>query len=216
MTPAERHAELVYTETLFEKVSTQISNSGMTTNAGEPTQALLGILYSGDWLAFLKEALNLRTTMNIYRDLGKFVEQADADALARGDGPEDSSIDQHFRSGVYLGVGASHLVLSMMPARVLSLVEMFGYKGDRETGLEYLMRAGGWTKDKESPDISVSVCLLLFTYHWPFLDQKADGLERQRKKVSGEVFATWCCSSFILFLAASPLMGLTLTLRKRL
>ena len=37
MTPTERHAELVYAESLFEK-------------------ALLGIVYSGDWLAFVKEA----------------------------------------------------------------------------------------------------------------------------------------------------------------
>jgi hypothetical protein len=37
MTPMELHAELVYTESLFEK-------------------ALLGIVYSGDWLAFVKEA----------------------------------------------------------------------------------------------------------------------------------------------------------------
>ena len=36
MTPTERHAELVYTESLFEK-------------------GLLGIVYSGDWLAFIKE-----------------------------------------------------------------------------------------------------------------------------------------------------------------
>lgn len=37
MTPMERHAELVYAESLYEK-------------------ALLGIVYSGDWLAFVKEA----------------------------------------------------------------------------------------------------------------------------------------------------------------
>jgi len=37
MNPVERHAELVYAESLFEK-------------------ALLGIVYSGDWLAFIKEA----------------------------------------------------------------------------------------------------------------------------------------------------------------
>jgi hypothetical protein len=37
MTAVERHAELVYAESLFEK-------------------ALLGIVYSGDWLAFIKEA----------------------------------------------------------------------------------------------------------------------------------------------------------------
>ena len=37
MTDVERHAELMYAETLYEK-------------------ALLGIAYSGDWLAFIKEA----------------------------------------------------------------------------------------------------------------------------------------------------------------
>lgn len=37
MTPMERHAELVYAESLYEK-------------------ALLAIVYSGDWLAFAKEA----------------------------------------------------------------------------------------------------------------------------------------------------------------
>ncbi|OBZ74848.1 Tetratricopeptide repeat protein 39B [Grifola frondosa] len=85
MTAVERHAELVYAESLFEK-------------------SLLGIVYSGDWLAFIKDALNLRTTINIYRQLGKYLEIVDAEAQARGKGPEDSSIDAHFRSGVYLGV----------------------------------------------------------------------------------------------------------------
>lgn len=38
----------------------------------------------------------------------------------------------------------SHLVLSMMPGKLLALVELFGYKGDRKFGLELLERAGGW------------------------------------------------------------------------
>jgi tetratricopeptide repeat protein 39 len=37
MTPVERHAELIFAETMFEK-------------------AVLGIVYSGDWLQFIKEA----------------------------------------------------------------------------------------------------------------------------------------------------------------
>jgi hypothetical protein len=56
----------------------------------------------------------------------------------------DPSIDVHFRSGVYLGLGMSHLALSMMPGKLLALVELFGYKGDRKLGLELLERAGGW------------------------------------------------------------------------
>ncbi|KAI0255620.1 hypothetical protein BJV78DRAFT_1177213 [Lactifluus subvellereus] len=135
MTAVERHAELVYAESLFEK-------------------ALLGIVYSGDWLAFIKEALNMRSTMQVYRQLGKFLDQMDAEARARGEGPEDKSIDEHFRSGVYLGVGLSHLILSLMPARLATLVELFGYKGNRRAGLALLQKAGGWTKESSNPSVS--------------------------------------------------------------
>jgi hypothetical protein len=47
-------------------------------------------------------------------------------------------------SGVYLGLWMSHLVLSLMPGKILAFVELFGYKGDRALGLELLERAGGW------------------------------------------------------------------------
>ncbi|KAF8823477.1 hypothetical protein HHX47_DHR10000365 [Lentinula edodes] len=60
MTDVERHAELVYAESLFEK-------------------ALLGIVYSGDWLAFIKETLNMRTTIQVYRTLHKYINTMDAD-----------------------------------------------------------------------------------------------------------------------------------------
>ncbi|KAL1743719.1 hypothetical protein HDZ31DRAFT_83230 [Schizophyllum fasciatum] len=128
MTAVERHAELTYTETLYEK-------------------SLLGIVYSGDWLAFIREILNMRTIMNSYRQLAKFIEAMDDEGRA-------DEVDKHFRSGVYLGIGASNLILSLMPARLLTIVELFGYKGDRKFGLEMLQKAGGWTADSEEPLIS--------------------------------------------------------------
>lgn len=134
MTPVERHAELVYAEGLYER-------------------AVVGIAYSGDWLAFIKEALNMRTAFNIYRQLGKYLEQADAEAAAQGKGPEDPTIDAHFRSGVYLGVGSANLMLSLMPSRLLSLIELFGYKGDRQLGLSLLYKAGGWTAESDEPAV---------------------------------------------------------------
>ena len=96
----------------------------------------------------------MRTAFNIYRQLGKFLEEVDAAAQAAGKGPEDTSIDAHFRSGVQLGVGMSNLLLSMMPSRLLALIELFGYKGDRQIGLQTLYKAGGWTKDSDLPSIS--------------------------------------------------------------
>ncbi|KAJ7094900.1 hypothetical protein C8R43DRAFT_907997 [Mycena crocata] len=130
MTPVERHAELVYAESLFEK-------------------ALLGIVYSGDWLAFVKEALNMRTIITIYRSLYKYILAVDAEyaaeqgAAGKGGG-ESPALDAHFRSGVYLGAGMSTLILSLLPARLLNIIELFGYRADRTEGLEVLGRAGGW------------------------------------------------------------------------
>ncbi|KAJ6562224.1 hypothetical protein B0H19DRAFT_1143862 [Mycena capillaripes] len=142
MTDMERHAELVYAESLFEK-------------------ALLGIVYSGDWLAFIKEALNMRTIITIYRTLYKYVCAVDAEYAAElaastpagatnGSAPlhspESPKIDAHFRSGVYLGAGMSTLILSLLPARLLNIIELFGYAADRAEALEILGRAGGWGK----------------------------------------------------------------------
>ncbi|KAI0085514.1 hypothetical protein BDY19DRAFT_438314 [Irpex rosettiformis] len=135
MTVVERHAELVYAESLFEK-------------------ALIGIAYSGDWLAFIKEALNMRTAFNIYRQLGKWLDEMDAAAQATGKGAEDPTIDAHLRSGIYLGVGMSHVILSLLPSRLMSLIELFGYKGDRHLGLKILYRAGGWTPDSDEPGLT--------------------------------------------------------------
>ncbi|KZT66217.1 hypothetical protein DAEQUDRAFT_675510 [Daedalea quercina L-15889] len=166
MTPVERHAELVYAETLFEK-------------------AILGIVYSGDWLAFIKEALNLRTTINIYRQLGQFIDAADAEAQARGEGPEDTSIDAHFRSGVCLGVGMSNVILSLMPSKVLTIIELFGYKGDRHAGLAYLMKPGGWSKDASQPAVPIEregirrpICdMALLLFHLVFSSITYDGVD---------------------------------------
>lgn len=68
----------------------------------------------------------------------------DAEARARGES-ENEWIDVDFRSGVYLGVGCTHLILSLMPGKILTIVELFGYKGDRMAGLRYLYKCGGWS-----------------------------------------------------------------------
>ncbi|KAL1748304.1 hypothetical protein HDZ31DRAFT_79835 [Schizophyllum fasciatum] len=130
MTPVERHAELTYAESLFEKT-------------------ILGIVYSGDWLALVTEILNMRSLFNIYRQLGRYIDAVD------GEGKGDT-IDVHFRSGVYLGVGLSHLILSLMPSKILSIVELFGYHGDRQYGLTLLQKAGGWEEGKKEPGVDAA------------------------------------------------------------
>lgn len=89
--------------------------------------------------------------------MGHFVEALDGEARARGE-PEDASIDKDFRSGVELGVGASNLILSLMPNHLIAVAEIFGYKGDRTEGLRLLMKAGGWTKGERDPGVSAGEC----------------------------------------------------------
>ncbi|KIY67272.1 hypothetical protein CYLTODRAFT_397404 [Cylindrobasidium torrendii FP15055 ss-10] len=149
MTAVERHAELMYAENLAEK-------------------AMLGVLYSGDWLAFIKEALNMRAAIHIYRSLFRFLQIADAAWQAsHPNEKEDPSLDAHFRSGIYLGYGTSTLILSLLPSKLQSVVELFGYHASRADGLEVLERAGGWggksADDETSP---------------PLVDKDAEGVRR--------------------------------------
>jgi len=97
MTDVQRHAELCYQESILMK-------------------AMLCILYSGDWFAFVKEALNLRNANLAYRNMNEFIRQADAAA-----GGHDKSIDRHFRSGVLFGDGINSLILSMLPGSIMTV-----------------------------------------------------------------------------------------------
>ena len=102
------------------------------------------VLYSGDFFAFVSEALNMRNAYGIYRSLSKYVEWADAKKAGTH---RDSSIDEDFRSGVYLGNGLISMILGLLPGKVLKIMEVIGYTGDTEWGLKTLARAGGWSSD---------------------------------------------------------------------
>lgn len=125
-------------------------------------------------------SLNLRTTFTTYRLLYKFIVTMDTEADERGEGPEDKSIDRHFRSGVLLGAGMSNIILSLMPSRLLTIVELFGFKGDRMKGLGMLYEAGGWgpaSLEPNSPPLSE-----------PLINAKDEGLRRSICDMSLLVF----------------------------
>lgn len=147
MSALERHAELVYAETVLIK-------------------AMVAIVAGGDWLGLIKEALNMRTAHGIYRNLQQYLDESDKDGY-------DDDIDMDFRSGVLLGTGTSSLMLSLLPGKVLKLAEVFGYAGDRTIALKTLMSAGGWSDDSELPAFNQTnegirrpVCdMILLTFH---------------------------------------------------
>ncbi|KAH7333541.1 hypothetical protein B0J17DRAFT_578783 [Rhizoctonia solani] len=125
MSIEQLHAELIYAESLLEK-------------------AILGFVSSGDWMSFLREALNIRSVVAIYRTLNSFIEEFDEQAASKKSKFEVREIDADFRSGVYLGMGMCLLVFSLIPSRVVVFADLLGYKGDRIEALKLLRKAGGW------------------------------------------------------------------------
>lgn len=156
MTLVQQHAELVYAESQLLK-------------------AVLGIFYAGDSIAFVKQAFSLRSAYFLMRELFQFVEYCDGEAEeAQISGRKASvSVDQDFRSGVYVGNGLCSLVLSLLPAKMLQALQGFGFVGDRKFSLDVFSRAGGWTKHRPLPSISADeegvrrpLCdIAILTYH---------------------------------------------------
>jgi len=54
-----------------------------------------------------------------------------------------------------------NIILSLMPGKFATFVELFGYHGDRKAGLDLLVRAGGWDVDQEEPTVGTGVCSIL-------------------------------------------------------
>lgn len=121
-------AELIYAETLLLKAVLGIISGG---------EARISLLVMADtgwlltfpsdsyahaqWMALVKEALNMRSAEGIYRTLNTFCEAVDKSHPSGF----DDSVDMDFRSGIELGVGMSALMLSMMPGKVVRVRHAF-------------------------------------------------------------------------------------------
>ncbi|CAE6427320.1 unnamed protein product [Rhizoctonia solani] len=135
MSIEQLHAELIYAESLLEK-------------------AIMGFISSGDWMSFLREALNIRSVVATYRTLSSFLEEFDEQIASKQSKYQVKEIDADFRSGVYLGMGMCLLVFSLIPSRVVIFADLLGYKGDRLEALKLLRKAGGWGGADGGPDRS--------------------------------------------------------------
>ncbi|CAD6884370.1 unnamed protein product [Tilletia controversa] len=136
MTKVQRHAELVYAESLLLK-------------------AITGIVYSGDIFAFVSEALNMRNAYGIFRSLDKYLDWADQKHMQGTGLAHDPTIDADFRSGVYLGNGLIGVILGLLPSKLLKIMDVFGYGGNTMVGLDILSQAGKWSPDpkRTKPEI---------------------------------------------------------------
>lgn len=139
MSRLQQHAELVYAESLLHK-------------------SILSILYTGDTVGLIREAMSLRTAYLCLRNLLKMVEAGDEvvdEANRTGQSPT-KSIDEDLRSGVFFNMGCCMLVLSVLEPRLLKFMEGVDFENSRPKALAFFERAGGWTRVQSEPRIPVT------------------------------------------------------------
>ncbi|KAF3687762.1 Tetratricopeptide repeat protein 39B [Channa argus] len=131
LTEEEMHAELCYAEVLLQKAALTFLDESI--------------------IGFIKGGMRIRNSYLIYKNC-----QAMANITKEMD---KLSTHIHFRGGVNMGIGAFNLILSLLPSRVLRLMEFLGFSGDRELGLSEL-REGATTNNLRS--ILSTMTLLMF------------------------------------------------------
>ncbi|ORX47260.1 hypothetical protein BCR36DRAFT_355792 [Piromyces finnis] len=88
------------------------------------------LLFQENMVSFVKAAFNLKKVWNGYYSCWNEIK----------DNLEESRkvMDKHTFNGILFGVGSSKLLLSVLPPRVLSIISIFGFVGDREQGMDLL------------------------------------------------------------------------------
>lgn len=107
LTEIEAHAELCYAECLLLK-------------------AVLTFMEDETLGSFIKAGLKIKSCFNSYKDCQQILNKRHWES-------EQSKL--HFESGVKMGIGTFNLMISMLPSRVIKLLEFIGFSGNKEHGL---------------------------------------------------------------------------------
>lgn len=145
LTEDEMHAELCYAEVLLQKAALTFLDESI--------------------IGFIKGGMKIRNSYQIYKDC-----QAMEKLLNEEEKQKSTHI--HFRGGVSMGIGSFNLMLSLLPARVLRLMEFLGFSGDREMGLSEL-RQGASSNSLRS--ILSTLTLLMFHLYITVILGTGDG-----------------------------------------
>lgn len=108
--PEEIHAELCYAEALLLK-------------------SMLTFVEDETLVSFIKAGLKIRSCFHSYKECMHILNQ-------RNWGDESHKV--HFECGVRMGIGIFNLMISLLPARVIKLLEFIGLSGSKEVGLREL------------------------------------------------------------------------------
>ncbi|TRY60743.1 hypothetical protein DNTS_007814 [Danionella cerebrum] len=130
----EMHAEICYAECLLQK-------------------ATLTFIQDENMISFIKGGIKIRTSYQIYKDCQSALN------MSQGVGGASEAFRQ-YEGGVKLGIGSFNLMLSLLPARILRLLEFIGFSGNREFGLSQLREGAAGHSLR-----SVLCVLTLLFYH---------------------------------------------------
>uniref|UniRef100_A0A7N8XLB6 Tetratricopeptide repeat protein 39B n=1 Tax=Mastacembelus armatus TaxID=205130 RepID=A0A7N8XLB6_9TELE len=130
----EMHAEICYAECLLQK-------------------ATLTFVQDENMISFIKGGIKIRTSYQIYKDCQNVL-NVTQDLAAQSDS------FRQFEGGVRLGIGSFNLMLSLLPQRILRLLEFIGFSGNRNFGLSQL-REGASSQSLRS----ILCALTLLFYH---------------------------------------------------
>ncbi|XP_068949126.1 tetratricopeptide repeat protein 39A-like isoform X1 [Petaurus breviceps papuanus] len=131
-TEEEIHAEVCYAECLLQR-------------------AALTFLQDENMVSFIKGGIRVRNSYQTYKELDNLVQSS---SYSKGEN------HSHFEGGVKLGVGAFNLTLSMLPARILRLLEFVGFSGNKDYGLLQLEEGASVHSFR-----AVLCTMLLLCYH---------------------------------------------------
>ncbi|XP_038408360.1 tetratricopeptide repeat protein 39B isoform X3 [Canis lupus baileyi] len=105
LTEEEMHAEICYAECLLQK-------------------AALTFVQDENMINFIKGGLKIRTSYQIYKECLSILH-----VIQKNKGEQQFFYE--FEGGVKLGIGAFNLMLSLLPARIIRLLEFIGFSGNR-------------------------------------------------------------------------------------
>ncbi|CAH1100190.1 unnamed protein product [Psylliodes chrysocephalus] len=109
-TQLEAHAELCHAEAMLLK-------------------SMLTFIEDETLSSFIKAGLKIRSCFNSYKDCHQIL-------LNRN--WEKDPTKKHYEGGVRVGIGVFNLMISMLPARVIKLLEFIGFSGNKQKGLTEL------------------------------------------------------------------------------
>ncbi|XP_070351491.1 tetratricopeptide repeat protein 39B isoform X9 [Equus asinus] len=134
LTEEEMHAEICYAECLLQK-------------------AALTFVQDENMINFIKGGLKIRTSYQIYKECLSILHVIQKNKV-------EQQFFYEFEGGVKLGIGAFNLMLSLLPARIIRLLEFIGFSGNRELGLLQLREGASGRSMRSS-----LCCLTILAFH---------------------------------------------------